>query len=287
MSELNLPQYSAVIHELDGHVQSIESNVGLEEFKLSAIPQLFKSLGQSVLSALQVSRGFTDLDKIPPLPKDQQKFLKLVKSLPYTSISDLSGFCPEGLVKPYLEYLRALEDVTDRTSHLIADTLVPYEQFLARFASDHLFSQDAATDKKRLDGLEQTMLKDNTKLATFFKKNSHEGRAEIKKLVARNGDWEPVMQSLAVCIRNVERVKLDEVKSRVKNCTDIIEVILREFNKPGTDRKVSQEAALRMGRHASVVAKELEHFSATYYRVLSMRGALEKTMGQITRLMEE
>lgn len=286
MSDLNIPDFAYVVEDLEGRVTAVHSEAGMEAFSLSAVPSMFKDLAQSVLSSLKASVELADVDKIEPiLSKDQVAFLKLVKVTPHISIGGMQGWCPEGLIKSYLDYLHVLEPACAHARTTLSNSVIPYEEFLARFMSDRLFSQDANTDKKRLDAMEKIRVTDAANLSKCFKKGSHETRVPVKTLVARANDWEPIFKSMGKCVEHVESVSVDELRSRVRSCSDMIETILKDFSKPGTDRKVSQEAAIRLGRHAGVVARDVEHYSALHYRVLTLKNTIEQTMKQISAIM--
>lgn len=259
--------------------------IALELFNTMSVPGVFKGLVTQVLDTFKFTSAFTTLEKIEPLPKDQAKFLKLVNSMPYTSLGELRAFTVEGMKESYLDFLKVLLPVSEYVMNVQSTLVTPYANFLAQFISDHKFSTSVYDDKKELEKIEkkrEQIYKDFSKL---YGKESYKSQVNVKNVIERNADWAKIFPELNKVIKNLESVDRADLKNQIKQCTDYIEIILKDFDNR-TDRKVSQEAAHRLSNHAYTIGKELELFSTTYYRALALRGAIENTMESIKDALE-
>jgi hypothetical protein len=250
--------------------------VSLESFTTMNVPGVFKGLVKTVLDTFKFTTGFTDVEELIQLPRDQSKFLRTLRAMPYTSVGELQAFVPEGMTATYLEYLHVLLPVTEHAMGIQKDLLTPYCLFLAQFVSDKKFSTSTNDDKHELQQLEKNRENYYKAFGKLFGKESYKGSTKVKHVVERNGDWEKVFVQLNQCIKNLEAINRDTIKAQIQQCTDYIEIILKEFSKEN-DRKVSQEAAHRLSNMAYSIGKELELFSTTYYRTLALRGSVDNT----------
>lgn len=265
-------------------LESICEQSSMEAFNPMAVPGMFRGLVKTVFDTLGFTSKFADVQDIEALPKDQEKFIRLIGSMPYTSIGELEAQTLEGLKVTWLELLAVLLPATDHVRTIQADLLDPYVAFLAQFVSDKKFSNDAFTDKRRLDQISKRTQASHASFGRLYSASYH-ARTRVSKVVSRNADWREIFKKTAQAIANLEAVDRDRVKAQIKTATDYIEIILGEFSKE-TDRKVSQEAAERLSRTSYVIARELEYYSTVYYRTLALRGAIENTMANIKQAIE-
>lgn len=271
--------FDAVPNSLD-ELRLANEQMALESFNTMNVPGVFKGLVKTVLDTFKFTSSFTDVEPLEQLPKDQSKFLKALKAMPYTSVGELKAYTVEGMNHTYLEYLHVLVPVTEYVMGIQKNLVTPYSLFLAQFISDRKFSSSTHDDKRELQALEKKREDIYKAFGKMYGKESYKGDARVKHVVDRNTDWEKVFVQLNVAIKNLEAIDRAALKAQVQQCSDYIEIILREFSKEN-DRKVSQEAAHRLSNHAYSIGKELELFSTTYYRALALRGAVDNTRESI------
>jgi DNA-binding FrmR family transcriptional regulator len=254
--------------------------VGLESFSSMNVAGMFKGLVSEVYETFKFTSGLTAVEKMEPLPKDQSKFLKILSDVPYTSLGEVKAYAPEGLKCTYLEFLEVLLDASEYVMNIQKELVTPYALFLGRFISDKKFSADVFDDKKYLEGLENKREEFYKRFGACYEKESYTAVTKVKKVVERNADWPKVFIQLNLVIKNLEAVDRAVLKNQIKQCTDYIEIILKEFSSE-TDRKVSQEAAYRLSNHAYTIGRELELFSTTFYRALALKGCIENSMESV------
>jgi len=259
-------------------------NIGQEAFNFSAVSGLFKQLATNVLNSLKTMTGLIDVEKIEELPKDQRKFLDLIKKIDYTSIGLTKAQNVEGSKVTYLRYMQELTPACEYAVGINAK-IDRYITFLAQFVSDHKFSTSTMDDKKQLASQEKIRKDLYTEFSKLYSKDSMKAVVLVKHVVERNADWEKVFKEINPIIRLIESVDRTKLKAQIKQCSDYIEIIISDFQK-NKDRKVSQEAADRLASLALDIAKDLEFYATTHFRVLQLKGCIENTTLSIRDSLE-
>jgi len=268
--------------EMLDELKQLRAELSQEAFDLSKLTGAFKKIADKVKDLFTVGSSIANIDgKIGMLPKDQTKFIKLVNSMPYPSIIKVEAFVPGGMNATYLHYLEALLPATEHYKKIQPQVMDPYNQYLGRLLSDRKFSKSAGDDKRLVNDLARGRQHYMDAMAKCFGRNLITTNTTIGAVISRHADWATVFTKLNAAISNMEQVKISDLKNTLHQCTEIIELIIKELQSPGADKAFSQEAAARMSDYSYEVAKELEMYSLTYYRVLSLKGAIELTMGSI------
>lgn len=265
-------------------INDIILNIGQEAFNFSAVSGLFKQLATNVLNSLKTMTGLIDVEKIEELPKDQRKFLDLIKKIDYTSIGLTKAQNVEGSKVTYLRYMQELTPACEYAVGINAK-IDRYITFLAQFVSDHKFSTSTMDDKKQLASQEKIRKDLYTEFSKLYSKDSMKAVVLVKHVVERNADWEKVFKEINPIIRLIESVDRTKLKAQIKQCSDYIEIIISDFQK-NKDRKVSQEAADRLASLALDIAKDLEFYATTHFRVLQLKGCIENTTLSIRDSLE-
>lgn len=251
--------------------------VAQESFLNINVPGFFKNFLTQVQQILQFSGDSLKLAPIKGIKTDQRKFLQLTHSVPYTSTIMLAAYRPEGMIKTYLEFLAVLKPVTEHIKTVQKDVVQPYAQFLSHFVSDRQFALSARDERQDLDHREKVVKDIYTKFSHLYGKDHYGGKCQLKDVIHRAQDWTPVLQQLNECVANVEAVDRQQLEQIVTECNGYIGLIVENY-KAEPDRKVSQEAAARLSAHAYCVAREIELFATTYYRVLALSGTINQTI---------
>lgn len=267
-------------------LQAEAARIALENFDSMNVPGVFRSFVQGVKSAFTDIHTFVKVEDIPELAKNQNVFLKLVNSTPYTGMKDIRAFAPEGLRSHYLDYLKDLHKATAHASKIESEIIDPYLSFLAKFIADKKFASSAYSEDVYFKAQEKNRKDLYTSLGHHFGRESYGGETTVGAVVARNSDWVHLFKDMNVVIDEIEVAKRQNIENKINQCSDYIELILKQFT-TDTDRKVSQEAASRLSNHAYNVGRELEFYSNVYYRVLALRSCLQQTMDSVTNVFGE
>lgn len=268
-------------------LQTLEAQLpelALEAFNPMAIPGVFKNLVQNVFQAFQFSGSLTDVEPLPAFPRELVKFLKVVDAVSYSELGELKAYVPEGLNKTYLEYLAVLQPACHALATLQSQVLEPFCLFLGQLLSDPKAGLSSFNNRLQHEKLEKRRAHYYKQLGQCFDRNSHNAETKIKKVVDRNADWRKVLTEINECVQSLERIDRQAIKTQVQQCTDYIELLVKEFSQEA-HRAVSQEVAQRLANEAYQIAKELEFYSTTYYRALALRGSIENTMKHVQSVL--
>lgn len=227
-------------------------------------------------------RGFSKSEKTIPLTKQNKQFLELVNSMPFTELRQLRAYRPEGMLCTYLVMLDALLESSEYLKGLYASVVHPYSLYLARFLSNTdtaLSPESKRFEYKKLEEARDQRIAQFTKL---YKADSYKTDTTVGEVVLRNADWNEVLVKQKTIIANLEAIDRKAIKREIDQATDYLALIADNIKKSGAQTR--PEAAERLSLGAYQVAKELEYFSNTYYRALSMNGAIDKTVGGIVEI---
>ncbi len=256
--------------------------LALEFFSTAPAANFLKSLMPGIINAFSSTDHTPDLPALTPLSKDQSKFMKVLKDVPFTEIGELRAYTPEGMNKLYLEYLEVLLPVTSMFKNLQNEVMQPYTLFLAQLVSDKQASISTNSKKSEYDRME----KDRDDIYKAFSKcydtDSYKAETIVKRVVQRNTDWLIVFNKLNECSMNVKAVDRELLKRQVKQCVDYLDIIKDNLDKEQMSN-TSREAAARLSNGAYNIAKSIETFTTTYYRVLALNGSVENTINHILK----
>jgi hypothetical protein len=265
---------------LDRHGRALSAE---SFFSSINIPGVFRNLAQQVHETFKSVGEFVALPDIPTFSSDEKKFLKLLSSVNYHSIMDTQAQTPEGLKSTYVQYLHTLVKAAEHASQVQVNVVEPYVQFLTMFAAGNQYSTSGVTQTsvfKKQDGIRKVIYTD---LGKHFSKEGYGARVLVKDVVKSNNEWHQVFQGLKQCNEYIQVVDREKVISMVNTCSDLIDVIIKQFSAM-SDRKVSKEAAEQLHNYAFNVGKELELYAMIHYRTLALQTAVTGTMGSLNEI---
>lgn len=222
-----------------------------------------------------------DLPEYKTLSSDGRKFIKLMEKWTYVQIRDVRAFRPEGMSSTYLQFLATLLPVTEQVKGILIDVVQPYSQFLAQLVANRdarLSTDDATQEYRALEARRESIYE---QFAAHYRAGSYATNAKVGDVVERQDDWVKVLATLEQCERNMKEVNRDKLDNLVQQCSRSLELLYQQLQKGAIDQ-ASHEAAKRLSNGAYQVAKELELFSTTYYRVLALRGSVSDTVDFLT-----
>lgn len=227
-------------------------------------------------------RGFSKSDQTTPLTKENKQFLTLVNQVPFTEMSQLRAYVPEGMNCTYLEMLDRLLESSEYLKGIYAAVVQPYSLYLARFLSDKDTALSPESKQFEYAKLEESR---NARIAEFtklYKVDSYKTECKVGNVIRRNADWNEVMLKQKAVIANLEAVDRKALKREIDQCTEYLSLIANSLKAEG--KQTRPEAAARLSLGAYNVAKEMEYFSNTYYRALGLNGAVDKTVENVNKI---
>lgn len=267
-------------------LEQISLRVCEEGFNPMAVPGAFSKLVSEVKNGITGLFGFLGSDeKLSELDSKQKKFFELIMGMPYVSISNLQAYQPEGCSATYLDFLNELVPICEQLKTVEKDVLIPYSVYLARFIANPKTQHDEFTDERHIKDQEKRIDECYKRFSKLYKKASYSSKTQVKNVVQRNADWKPIFLKLNECVKALSSVNRESIQKNLKDCTNYLSVIEQDFA-TSEDKVVAQGAAQRLARTATLVGKELELFSTTYYRLLSLKGCIENTIESIKKVID-
>lgn len=281
---ISMESFTPLQSKLQKHLYKVElhsEGFAMEGINIAAFQGMFKSLVESVKATVNHMSSFLNFEKVGRLTIEPKKFSSTMRNIPYTAVGEMSAVVPEGLKGTFLEAIEAVEKCVDHIPSGIR-MLDEYEAFLAQFISDKKFNNASYDDKKVHLNAEKTRMGLYAGVGKVFTTGSYKTKQKVKDVVKRNGDWEIIMTKTNEMVSKLEGIDREAIQRKINQCSAYLEIISGDFQKE-KDRKVSSEAAQRLGNMAHSVAKEMEFFSLTYFRTLSLQGAVQNTSEAIHR----
>jgi hypothetical protein len=280
---ISLEKHVADLAKNYSDLEHYTTSFALEGIDFGAFRGMFQSLLGSVESTMKYVSEFLGFEKVGAMSIEPKKFASTIKSIPYTSVSEMSAVVPEGMKGTFMEALDAVERCVDHIP-VGMKMLDEYELFLAQFVADRKFNIATYDDRKIHTNAEKIRKDLFTMVGKVFTDNSYQTKRKIKDVVKRNGEWEVIIKRTNDLIARLESIDRDAVQRKIKQCVAYLDIIAKNFAAE-KDRKVSQEAAQRLGNMAQSVGREMEFFSVVYYRALSLRGAIQNTSEAVQSVM--
>lgn len=276
-SEVDFSTLSIISKQLSMESMAQEGFIGDFAGFVSNVFNAFRNTG----NYLQV-RGFAKSAQTTPLTKENKKFLELVGSVPFTEMRQIRAYVPEGMSCTYLEILDQLVESSEYLKGLYAQVVHPYSLYLARFLSDKNTSLSPESKRFEYAKLEEARDARIAEFTKLYKSDSYKTESTIGLVINRNADWNEVLLKQKTVIANLEAVDRKALKREIDQCTDYLALIADNIKRSGQNTR--PEAAERLSLGAYQVAKEIEYFSNTYYRALSVNAAIDKTVENLTTI---
>lgn len=216
------------------------------------------------------------------LTRDQRAFMKIVEEHKYMDLAPIVAFVPEGLNTTFMHYMNTLSAPVEHASK-VQERLTGYSTYIAMLLTnkDERFSTvDSALVYKGLEEQRATFQKD---LGACFQTGSHTTDVRYGDVVERNTDWNlvfPAAAQLADKMNGVNRKILTQTLHDTVHLMDrLIEAAKRDDFKGASPTMLSE-----LADGAYQMASECEFFATTYYRVMALTTAIDRTTKNICKL---
>ena len=274
---------STPLEDLQLASESISESIAMG---LGSISHFTDKLAQWLPDIMRGLRGHEPLDRLPammPFTGPQKAFLALISQHSYLELREIKAFVPEGLDKPFLDYVILLHAAVQHCSRFYTDTLVPYTTFLA-----HLVSSPDALRSLNDQGVKNAQLA--AQREGFY---SHRrslfgtqpvGRQRVAQVVERNADWSQVLNGTNSVVTQMSQIKRSAIDEQLRQANDYLDILHSKLQKG--ELPANPEVCKALADGAYQVGAELEFFSVTYYWVLALQGSLNNTMEEVQRVIK-
>ena len=215
-----------------------------------------------------------------PLPKDAKAFISEIKKHRYLDISPLTAYVPAGLEATYDIYETKLRHAVEHCDGIFERVLNPYASYLSQLITNKEAQLETINKRAYHKQMELTRDEINKEIGSVFKKGSTVTQSSLGSVVSRNNDWEPVMQRVFLLSDRMNRIDRKALTKKITECSQLLDT-LHGMIRRGEMMGVTPEVVENLSEGAYQVARELEFYSVTFYRVQALAESVNNTTASV------
>lgn len=266
----------------------LQQRIALESQYLANFSRTVQEVVPSVVDAV---KNFFSSNPVPQTTKfldDRNKpaFARLINSHNYINTSKLSMYVPEGFTGSLVAYAEQLLASAVHASSVVSDVLNPYNQFLSGLINSdqtRLSTRDPLAFLDKVKVSREALTQD---LAKHFAAGSTITRTEVGKVIQRNKDWETVLLLLPKIKEQVTKVSPTAVNNAMGDTLALLDA-LKLAVQSGDLANISAQTLRSLSAHTLLVAREVEFYSVTYFRVQVLDKAVQDSVDQLTKALAD
>lgn len=261
--------------------------IALEAWAVADLHGLVKKAFPSIIDGLKDFFARTEpTEKTIVLNGDWRKFVQLLNGHRYIDLSPITCYTPEGMNDTYDAYSADLVPMVDRCEQTVNELLPQFCAFLASLISNKDAQLETISFRGEYKKLELERTKLNEAIATHFRKGRTDTVTIYGDVVRRNQDWEPVLQRAQLLSDRINKIDRKFIQKKIAECVDLMDTLEGKL-KRNEFEKITPEIVDNLANGAYQVARELEFFSVTYYRVQAYNEALNRSTQYITDVLKK
>lgn len=280
MLEIQPDPISTLKYSYESLALEANSTEGTNSSLVRFLPGVIHSLMESVSSTFKSNQPTADMEKLSGKEKD---FIGVTQKVNSSALGILRAYVPQGFTGTYLAYLHALVPVTNKQRAIIHDVLQPYVFFLAQSVSDRNVAISTRRDSP-LRAHETQREKWQSELSRFFVKNAHHDTLKIKDVVEKQEDWAEIFTLIKQVKADIDAVDVNQITKLLKQADEYLKFLHEGLSNKSHDG-VSRETAERVAYETYQVARQLEFFATTAYRVQALATSITDTVGLVNDAM--
>jgi len=251
--------------------------LALESFNLKPIAAKLMEALPNIRGAFSKMFGFIQDEKpvaSAGLLADQSKVIDIAERNTYMEIRHIKIQVPQGLEKTLLQALQAQLAMVKHVQGAYHDVLQPYVSFLAQVAGHDGSRLASSFDTKKYAQLEENREAIIKQVTDCFGK-TNQAYTRLGDVISRNAELPEIYRLAKECSDGINSITPQQVKQLVRQAADYLDVLMENLA-TSDDKKASHEFALYLSEGAQQVAKEIELYSLTHYRVLALVNCVEE-----------
>lgn len=252
----------------------------LESFTMTSIQEMAYKLIPNIVDEFKgIISSFSTTKPAIQLTSKQKDFLKEIAKHPYFDLTPLYVYVPEGLQTSYKTYCEALRDAL-KYAEAIPVELSNYQTFISRLLSndDDLKSTDYVEFKYK------TLNKELDASINFtskcFKKNNHDTEVKYGQIIQNHSEWQVVFQEINLLATEIEKINRTELLKQVENITELLEMLKNKIKRKEINN-ISPEMLAKIADYTYIVARYMEYYSVTYFRIKALVECLNQTVDKV------
>jgi hypothetical protein len=223
------------------------------------------------------------LSSAPVELRPSKVFGRFVTTHAYADIIQYRAEIPEGLIVPYLDYLKVLMPAQESANNIVKDVIDPFSAFVSKMISDEIFRNQAGHQIKEFNKLEPEYVKINKEFARCFAKNDFRASAAFGEVVKRNGDWHQVFDETATLKKMYQAYPVQELTKKLNRLYEMLDELVDQI-KLDHFQEVEKEVTQLLGNGMYFVAKMVELSALTTFRSRAFIEAINTTIKNVEAL---
>ena len=185
----------------------------------------------------------------------------------------------------YLNYGVYIEETLNNLNKLKNEVLVPYKLYLTTFIANRDAKISTVDKTLEYDKLSLARKDSNDTNESFFKIGSVQSKQRLGTVVTRNADIILLNNKVEILENKLKVVNVSDVKNTSKECIVLLDTIIKMLGEKKFSN-VSPETAKNLAKGAFEVAKEVEYFAVSYYRVKTYIAAVQATIDRVEEYLK-
>lgn len=201
-----------------------------------------------------------------------------LKNVRYTDIMELKAYAPAGLTVKWKVYLDELCYSAELLAGIEKNLLRPFREFLSKILEGKSSGSISGLniDIKKYRDARVMCMENISKLFSRSVDNNDNLETSWNKVVANNSDWSGVCTLTTKLVDSLNDLNRKKLKRNADNTSALMKAVINsnftEYNK-----KILSD----ISEGATEYVKFLEFYTVTYYRALTMLGAIKLTSEHI------
>lgn len=223
------------------------------------------------------------LSSAPIELRPSKVFERFVATHPYADIIQYRAEVPEGLIVPFLDYLKVLMPAQESANDIIKDVINPFNTFVSKMISDEIFRNQAGHQIKEFAKLEPEYVAINKEFAKCFAKNDFKASAAFGEVVKRNGDWREVFADTDKLRKLYQAYPAQELTKKLNRLYEMLDELVDQI-KLDHFEQVEKEVTQLLGNGMYFVAKMVELSALTTFRTRTFIESINTTIKNVESL---
>lgn len=208
-------------------------------------------------------------------------FINALDKYSPASAEELVFYVPEGFKGNLVDYTVYLSNSLKHCSDIVGEVLNPYAIFLSKIISNQDYQKSNLVDLEFINAREKELTALVNKTSDFFSKGGVSAQQRLGNITSRVSDVSTTIVNLMEMRKDIEALDNKSVQANVSKVSVLIDQIIKDSNKGKLD-SISGEVLKSLGESTLIVARDVEFYAITMFRVNVFYNQMVKTAKHLT-----
>jgi len=218
------------------------------------------------------------------LKTDIKKLNKTLNEVRYIDLKNINAFCPEGLNKTYLEYLKSLEMGVEVVKN-VEKYIDEFSTYVGTLISDKKNLRNTTINKDSdFLNLEENINKVLKSIGSNFIKST-KTTGKVGDFVRNNKEFNEIFDRFKSSSEYLNKVDKNKLSKNIKKVCDYLVVLKEEFKKPDMENYnpgfTSKATPKIIAKYTYNLANVISLFSSVSYAYIALGNSIDVTCEKI------